>query len=156
VLTSISRAATFFAAWTAVRSPSTTMRALAPSTSTDAGAVATRAIPDGDHVVLDGIKLFTTGALNADYILTVARTSPDHKASRGSSIFLVRADSPGLRIDPLPKIASTSHATCQVRYQSVRLPREALLGQWDLAWPLLIHGSAVERLCMGCEVVSRR
>jgi alkylation response protein AidB-like acyl-CoA dehydrogenase len=119
-----------------------------PAAGSDAGAIAARAIPDGDHVVLEGTKLFITGARNADYILTVARTSPDQKASRGSSIFLVPAGSPGLRIDPLPKIASTSHATCQVRYESVRVPHEALLGQWDRAWPLLIHGSAVERLCI--------
>jgi alkylation response protein AidB-like acyl-CoA dehydrogenase len=119
-----------------------------PSAGSDAGAIAARAIPDGDHVVIEGTKLFTTGAQNADYILTVARTSPEQKASRGSSIFLVSAGSPGLRIESLPKIASTSHATCQVRYESVRVPREALLGQWDGAWPLLIHGSAVERLCI--------
>lgn len=119
-----------------------------PTAGSDAGAITTRAIPDGDHVVLEGTKLFITGAGNADYILTVARTSPDQKASRGSSIFLVPGDSPGLCIEPLPKIASTSHATCQVRYESVRVPREALLGQWDQAWPLLIHGSAVERLCI--------
>jgi len=119
-----------------------------PDAGSDAGAISTRAVPEGDHVVLDGTKLFTTGAANADYILTVARTSPDQKASRGSSIFLVPANAPGLRIDPLPKIASISHATCQVRYESVRLRRDALLGQWDRAWPLLIHGSAVERLCI--------
>lgn len=119
-----------------------------PDAGSDASAIATRAVPDGGYVILEGTKLFTTGAQNADYILTVARTSPDQKASRGSSIFLVPAGSPGLRTDPLPKIASTSHATCQVRYDSVRLPREALLGQQDRAWPLLIHGSAVERLCI--------
>jgi alkylation response protein AidB-like acyl-CoA dehydrogenase len=128
-----------------------------PDAGSDAGAIAARAVPDGDHVVLEGTKLFITGAHNADYILTVARTAPDQKASRGSSIFLVPAGSPGLRIDPLPKIASTSHASCQVRYESVRLPREALLGQPDRAWPLLIHGSAVERLCIAawlCGMVS--
>jgi alkylation response protein AidB-like acyl-CoA dehydrogenase len=119
-----------------------------PDAGSDAAAITTRATPDGDHVVLDGTKLFTTGASNADYILTVARTAPEQKASRGSSIFLVPAGSAGLRIDPLPKIASTSHATCQVRYDSVRVPRDALLGQPDQAWPLLIRGSAVERLCI--------
>jgi alkylation response protein AidB-like acyl-CoA dehydrogenase len=119
-----------------------------PDAGSDAGAIAASAIPDGDHVVLEGTKLFTTGAYNADYILTVARTSPDQKASRGSSIFLVPTDSPGLRIESLPKIASAGHATCQVRYESVRVRREALLGQWDGAWPLLIRGSAVERLCI--------
>jgi alkylation response protein AidB-like acyl-CoA dehydrogenase len=119
-----------------------------PGAGSDASAIATRGIPDGDHVVLDGTKLFTTGARNADYILTVARTAPDQKANRGSSIFLVPSDSPGLHIDPLPKIACASHATCQVRYESVRVRRDALLGQWDRAWPLLIRGSAVERLCV--------
>jgi alkylation response protein AidB-like acyl-CoA dehydrogenase len=119
-----------------------------PQAGSDAGAIAARAVRDGDHVVLGGTKLFTTGARDADYILTVARTSPDQKASRGSSIFLVPADSAGLRIESLPKIASTSHATCQLRYESVRVRRDAVLGQWDEAWPLLIHGSAVERLCI--------
>ena len=119
-----------------------------PAAGSDAGAIAARAVRDGDHVVLEGTKLFTTGAREADYILTVARTSTDQKASRGSSIFLVPAGSPGLSIEPLPKIASASHATCQVRYESVRIPRDALLGQWDGAWPVLVHGSAVERLCI--------
>jgi alkylation response protein AidB-like acyl-CoA dehydrogenase len=119
-----------------------------PAAGSDAAAITARGTPDGDHVVLEGTKLFTTGARNADYILTVVRTAPDQKASRGSSIFLVPRDSPGLRIDPLPKIACTSHATCQVRYESVRVSRDALLGQWDQAWPLLIRGSAVERLCI--------
>jgi alkylation response protein AidB-like acyl-CoA dehydrogenase len=119
-----------------------------PHAGSDAGAIATRAVRNDDHVVLEGTKLFTTGAREADYILTVARTSQDQKASRGSSIFLVPAGSPGVRIESLPKIASTSHATCRVRYESVRVPQESVLGQWDGAWPLLIHASAVERLCI--------
>ena len=119
-----------------------------PAAGSDAGAIAARAVRDGDHVVLEGTKLFTTGAREADYILTVARTSTDQKASRGSSVFLVPANSAGLRIESLPKIASTSHATCQVRYESVRVSRDALLGQRDAAWPLLVRGSAVERLCI--------
>ncbi|MBO0848686.1 MAG: acyl-CoA/acyl-ACP dehydrogenase [Pseudonocardia sp.] len=114
----------------------------------DAGSITTRATIDGDHFVLDGAKLFTTGASNADYILTVARTSTERKASRGSSIVLVPANSPGLDVRPLPKIASTAHATCEVRYDSVRVPAEALLGEPHGAWPMLVRGSAVERLCI--------
>jgi alkylation response protein AidB-like acyl-CoA dehydrogenase len=72
-----------------------------PGAGSDAGAITTAATPapadtEGDAFVIQGTKLYTTGASVADFILTVAKTRPEEKASRGTTVFLVPAGAPGL------------------------------------------------------------
>ncbi|MFL6262979.1 MAG: acyl-CoA dehydrogenase family protein [Thermoanaerobaculia bacterium] len=125
-----------------------------PGAGSDAAAIATTAVADGDGFVLQGTKLYTTGADVADLIVTVARTLPEEKASRGTTLFLVPRDAPGLEIEPLDKIAGNAFASCEVRYREVRVPAAAILGgprALHRGWEPLMLNAGAERLCVAAS-----
>ncbi|MGY0020284.1 acyl-CoA dehydrogenase family protein [Streptomyces sp. cg35] len=98
-----------------------------PEAGSDPSAMRTRAVLDGDHYVLDGVKAWTTHGGHADFYTVMARTS-DHR-SRGISCFLVPADTPGLAADPPErKMGLTGSATATMRFEGVRIPVERRIG----------------------------
>ena len=117
-----------------------------PNAGSDAGGIQLSAKAEGKGYRLNGTKLYTTGAAVADYILTAARTREDGKASRAVSLFMVPADSEGLQITPLEKIAGNDVASCKVEYHDVIVPESARLGEENAAWPTLMLGGGLERL----------
>ena len=76
-----------------------------PGAGTDAGSLAMSAIVRDKTYVINGEKLYATGAQCADYLLTVARTRPDGPAKAGTSLILVPRKTPGLTIEDLEKVA---------------------------------------------------
>jgi alkylation response protein AidB-like acyl-CoA dehydrogenase len=125
-----------------------------PGAGSDAAAIATTAVADGEAFLIQGTKLYTTGANVADFILTVARTRPEEKASRGTTIFLVPGGAPGLEIDPMDKIAGNAFASCEVRYQGVRVTAEHILGgpqALNRGWEFLMRSAFAERLCVAAS-----
>lgn len=126
-----------------------------PEAGSDAGSLQTRAEPAGEGYLLHGVKLYTTGALQADSILTVALTDPTQRAKRGASIFLVPRTAHGLKIEPLGKIAGNAVPSCRVEYDGVRVPADALLGQKNAAWTPLMIGAGLERLLVAASCLGR-
>jgi alkylation response protein AidB-like acyl-CoA dehydrogenase len=126
-----------------------------PEAGSDANAIRTTAESSGDDDVLNGTKLYTTGALQADYILTVALTDPAHGARGGASIFLVPREAPGLRIEPLDKIAGNAVPSCRVVYDGVTVGPEALLGERNRAWGHLMVGAGFERVLVAASCLGR-
>jgi len=125
-----------------------------PGAGSDAAAIATTATADGDAFVIEGTKLYTTGATVADYILTVAKSRPEEKASRGTTVFLVPRGAPGLEIEPMDKIAGNAFASCEVRYRGVRVAAEQILGgppALNRGWELLMRSAFAERLCVAAS-----
>lgn len=127
-----------------------------PNAGSDAAGIELTAINDGDAYVLNGTKLYTTGAADADFILTAARSSSEGKASRGTSIILVPTQSAGLRIRHMDKMAGNDIASCRVDYDDVRVPHENCLGGENQGWPALMIGGGLERLsvaacCLGAS-----
>jgi butyryl-CoA dehydrogenase len=118
-----------------------------PDAGSDAGAIATIATeePPG-HYRLDGVKTFTTGARDADYLLVVARTDLTAPPARGTTVLLIPAETPGLQVKVLPKLANRGHASCEVELDSVRVDTAHVVGRPNEGWPLLVRGSLVERL----------
>ncbi|WP_432011874.1 acyl-CoA dehydrogenase family protein [Streptomyces cucumeris] len=99
-----------------------------PEAGSDPAAMRTRAVLDGDHYVLHGVKAWATHGGHADFYTVMARTS-DHR-SRGISCFLVPADAPGLFADPPErKMGLTGSATATMRFEGVRVPVDRLIGQ---------------------------
>jgi alkylation response protein AidB-like acyl-CoA dehydrogenase len=91
-----------------------------PQAGSDAAAMTTRAVRDGDDYVLTGAKAWTTHGGHADFYQVMARTSA---ARTGISCFYVPADSPGLSVDPPEhKMGLTGSATATVRLEGVRVP----------------------------------
>ena len=107
---------------------------------TEAGAgsdlanIATSAADDAraTRYVLDGEKVLVTGAHKADWCCTIARTDPESRGSRGLSMFLVDMHAPGVSVERVPTANGWTLGT--VRFDGVRVGRDALLGEPDRGW----------------------
>ncbi|PKN41570.1 MAG: acyl-CoA dehydrogenase, partial [Deltaproteobacteria bacterium HGW-Deltaproteobacteria-17] len=101
-----------------------------PAGGTDIlGALSTYAVKNGDDYVINGQKIYITGAHKADYISTMVITDRDNpKRSHALSTFLVPANLPGLEIRTIPKVGCHACAACEVFYQDVRVPATAMVG----------------------------
>jgi len=127
-----------------------------PEAGSDAGSIQCRATPEKNGYLLQGTKLYTTGAMQADTILTVALTHPDGGAKKGSSVFLVPARTPGIDIEPLPKLGGNAVASCRVGYDKVQLDSNALLGGTEnAAWGSLMVGAGLERVLVAASCLGR-
>ena len=101
-----------------------------PGAGSDAAALRTKAIRDGDHYVLDGVKQFISGAGHSDVYVVMARTGAD--GPRGISAFIVEKGTPGLGFGPNEhKMGWNAQPTAQVIMEGVRVPAEAMLGGPD-------------------------
>ncbi|KUH95628.1 acyl-CoA dehydrogenase family protein [Mycobacterium sp. IS-3022] len=101
-----------------------------PGAGSDASALRTRAVRDGDHYVLDGVKQFISGAGSSNLYIVMARTGGD--GPRGISTFLVEKDTPGLSFGTdEDKMGWHAQPTAQVIFDNVRVSAEAMLGGAD-------------------------
>ncbi|MFI0445649.1 acyl-CoA dehydrogenase family protein [Actinomadura sp. 6N118] len=119
-----------------------------PGTGSDLAGITTTATRDGDHWILNGAKTFITGAVNADLVLVVARTSvsPGNRRA-GLSILVVESSSPGFSVGRnLEKIGLKAQDTAELAFDDVRVPAENLLGEEGRAFEYLGHNLAQERL----------
>ncbi|MGV1003742.1 MAG: acyl-CoA dehydrogenase family protein [Candidatus Nanopelagicales bacterium] len=101
-----------------------------PGAGSDAAALRTKAVRDGDHYVLDGVKQFISGAGHSDVYVVMARTGAD--GPRGISAFIVEKGTPGLSFGPNEhKMGWNAQPTAQVIMEGVRVPTDAMLGGAD-------------------------
>jgi len=101
-----------------------------PSAGSDAAALRTKAVRDGDHYVLDGVKQFISGAGSSDVYLVMARTGDT--GPRGISTFVVENGTPGLSFGAQEqKMGWHAQPTAQVIFDGVRVPADAMLGGAD-------------------------
>jgi len=104
-----------------------------PGAGSDAASLRLRAVKDGDDWILNGEKIFTSGAQDADYGMVAARTDPAARSKyEGISLFLVPLRSPGLTIRPIRTIGGWS--VNQEFFDNVRVPARAMLGQKHKGW----------------------
>jgi hypothetical protein len=106
-----------------------------PEAGTDLAALKTTAVREGDHYVVNGTKIFTSGADEADYIWLAARTDPGATRHRGISILIVDTRLPGFRAAPIHTV-NDGH-TCMSYYENVRVPVEMLVGKENGGWRLI-------------------
>ncbi|WP_422749409.1 acyl-CoA dehydrogenase family protein [Mycobacterium sp. WMMD1722] len=102
-----------------------------PGAGSDASALRTRAVRDGDHYVLDGVKQFISGAGSSDVYVVMARTGDPDTAPgpRGISAFVVEKDTPGLSFGAdEEKMGWNAQPTAQVIFDAARIPAGNLLG----------------------------
>lgn len=97
-----------------------------PDAGSDAGAIATRAVRDGEDYVLDGVKVFISNATIASFLTVFARTAEGPK--RGISAFVVDSEAPGLSIGPRQEITAP-HPIAEVRLSACRVPAAQRLGE---------------------------
>jgi len=121
-----------------------------PNAGSDLASLKTRAVEDGDHFVIDGHKIWTTGAHEADYCYLVARTDAAAAKHKGISEFLVDMKTPGITVRPIIDMVGEHHFN-EIFFESVRIPRSALVGQQNRGWyqitaQLDYERSGIERL----------
>jgi alkylation response protein AidB-like acyl-CoA dehydrogenase len=105
-----------------------------PNAGTDLAALTTRAERDGDEYVINGHKLWTSLAGDADYCWLAARTDPDAPKHAGISIFIVDMKAPGIRTDPLDLLSV--HDIHAVFFDDVRVPAANLVAGENKGWIL--------------------
>lgn len=106
-----------------------------PSAGTDLASLRTRATLDGDEYVINGNKVFTSGANGADWIWLAARTDPDAKKHKGISLILVPTTSEGFSATPIRVVGGGS--TTATYYDDVRVPASNIVGEPNCGWQLI-------------------
>jgi alkylation response protein AidB-like acyl-CoA dehydrogenase len=125
-----------------------------PGAGSDVASLQTSAVRDGDEWVLNGQKVWTSGAQFSDFGAILARTDPTRPKHNGISMFIVDMHAPGVTVRPL-KVATGHSPFNEVFFDNVRIPASALIGEenkgWDAAVVMLRH----ERIAIGTMGSSR-
>lgn len=115
-----------------------------PDAGTDLASLKTTAVRDGDDYIIDGTKIFTSGANDADYIWLAARTDPDAPKHKGITIFIVDSELPGFSHSPIHTVGGS--ATCMTYYEKVRVPASMIVGGLNNGWKLITTQLNHERI----------
>ncbi len=116
-----------------------------PGSGSDLASLQTRAVRDGDEYVVNGSKIWTSGAQSADNIFCLVRTDVEVKQQLGISLLLIDMKSPGITIRPIIGL-NEMHFFNQVFFDDVRVPVENLVGKENAGWTLAKAILGSERL----------
>ncbi|MCV7197818.1 acyl-CoA dehydrogenase family protein [Mycobacterium angelicum] len=120
-----------------------------PSAGSDLASLRTRAVLEGDHFVVNGQKVWTSGAHDADVLLTFVRTDPDAPKHKGISVLLIPTDTEGVLRRPFPSICSADDLDFnEVFFTDVRVPAENLVGALNGGWRVANGSLGHERTMM--------
>lgn len=127
-----------------------------PGTGSDLAGLSTRAVLDSDAFVVNGQKLWTSGAHDADVLLAFVRTDPTAPPHKGISALMIRTDSPGVMCRPFPAVYDRHHLDFnEVFLTDVRVPAENLVGPLDGGWQVANGSLGHERTLMWMNVANR-
>lgn len=120
-----------------------------PSAGSDLASLRTKAERDGDDFVVNGQKVWTSGAHDADVLLTFVRTDPDAPKHRGISVLLIPTDTPGVVCRPFPTICGIDDKDFnEVFFTDVRVPAANLVGPLNGGWRVANGSLGHERTMM--------
>ena len=127
-----------------------------PDAGSDLANLSTRAVRDGDRFVINGQKVWTSGANYADFCFLFCRTDPDAPKHKGISIILVEMDTPGVTVRPLAEIVRPQHPDLnEVFLSDVIVPAENLVGELNNGWAMANGSLAHERGMVWLDSVMR-
>jgi alkylation response protein AidB-like acyl-CoA dehydrogenase len=115
-----------------------------PGAGSDLASVQTRAVRDGDDFVVNGQKIWTSGAHIADWMILLARTDPSVPKHRGLSYFLLDMKTPGISLSPLINMVGNPGFN-QVFFEDVHVPARNMVGEENRGWYVAAHTLDNER-----------
>ncbi|MFA7503897.1 MAG: acyl-CoA dehydrogenase family protein [Burkholderiaceae bacterium] len=122
-----------------------------PGGGSDVAALATTAVRDGDHYVLNGEKVFITSGMRADVITVAVRTDPASRGAQGISAIVVEAPTPGLSRTELKKMGWWASDTAHLRFEDCRIPVANLVGAENQGFKVFMNNFNSERLGMSAS-----
>jgi len=121
-----------------------------PEAGTDLASLRTRAERDGDEYVINGAKVYTSGANQADYVWLACRTDPEAPKHKGISIILIPTSSPGFSWTPIVTVGNV--VTTATFYDNVRVPAANLVGVENEGWRMITNQLNHERVGLAALV----
>jgi len=122
-----------------------------PGSGSDLASLQTRAVKDGDDYVINGQKIWTSGAQFAHWMFMMARTDPDAPKHKGISYFLLDMKSPGVEVRPLTNLANQNMFS-EVFFSDVRVPAKNIVGELNRGWYVGTTTLDFERSSIGSAV----
>ncbi len=126
-----------------------------PESGSDLASLQLRAVEDGDDYVLNGSKIWTSGAHRSTHCYLLTRTDPDAPKHRGISVFIVDMDTPGIEVRPIINMFGI-HYFNQVFFDNVRVPKRAMIGEKDRGWYIAATTLDFERSGVASFASNRR
>jgi alkylation response protein AidB-like acyl-CoA dehydrogenase len=120
-----------------------------PGAGSDLASLKTRAVLDGDHFVVNGQKVWTSGAHDADVLLTFVRTDPDMPKHKGISVLMIPTDTPGVERRPFASVCDGDDVDFnEVFFTDACVPAENLVGQLNEGWQVATGSLGHERIML--------
>ena len=126
-----------------------------PESGSDLASLQLRAEQDGDDYVLNGSKVWTSGAHRATHCYVMTRTDPEAPKHRGISVFIVDMDTPGIEVRPIINMFDV-HYFNQVYFEGVRVPEVNMIGERDRGWYIAATSLDFERSGVDRFAANRR
>ena len=126
-----------------------------PGSGSDLAGLQTRAVRDGDDFVINGQKIWTSGAHYADWIHVLTRTDPEAPKHRGISYFLLDMNTPGIEVRPLINMLG-EHGFNEVYFTDVRVPAANMMGEYNRGWYVAATLLDFERSGVAWSATSRK
>ena len=121
----------------------------------DLASLQLRAVEDGDDFVVNGSKIWTSGAHRASHCYLMTRTDPEAPKHRGISVFIADMDTPGIEVRPIINMFDV-HYFNEVRFENARVPKRNLIGERDRGWYVAATSLDFERSDVGRFAANRR
>ena len=117
-----------------------------PGAGSDLAGLSTKAVLDGERFIVNGQKVWTSGAHHSDWCICYVRTNPDAPKHKGISALIIDMKTPGITCRPLPELTDPHYADFnEVFFSDVEVPTENLLGDLHGGWPITQGSLAHER-----------
>ena len=124
-----------------------------PNAGSDLAGLQTRAVRDGDDWVVNGQKIWSSGAHYADWCALLARTDPDAPKHKGISFLLVDMQTPGITVRPIKQISGDAEFN-EIFFDNVRVPHDQILGEANGGWLVANRMLAYERGVITMEILA--